>query len=190
MEDLALEKIASYAAANNTAAVTALVDMLNYGAAVQVAFSHNATLLPNTKLGDYTGTTATPEFNAENSITGTGTLSVASNSISMQAKVEIQLLIMGKIDGYTVSAKVGGAAAPVVVDTEKYAAYNWTLVKVAVAADKMRQTYTISVNDANGTPVTPVYNVSVEAYGKTQLEGAKADVVIAMMRYGDSVAAL
>ena len=78
----------------------------------------------------------------------------------MQAKVEIQLLIMGKIDGYTVSAKVGGADAPVVVDTEKYAAYNWTPVKVAVAADKMRETYTISVNDANGTPVTPESGLS------------------------------
>jgi hypothetical protein len=54
----------------------------------------------------------------------------------------------------------------------------------------MREVYTISINDANGTPVTAVYNVSVEAYGAGQLSGAKADVVIAMMRYGDSVAAL
>ena len=44
--------------------------------------------------------------------------------------------------------------------------------------------------DANGNPVTSVYKVSVEAYGKGQLTGARADVVVAMMRYGDSVAAL
>ena len=44
--------------------------------------------------------------------------------------------------------------------------------------------------DANGKAVTSVYNVSVEAYGKAQLSGANKDVVIAMMRYGDSVAAL
>jgi hypothetical protein len=192
VENLALEKIAAYATASNITAVTALVDMLNYGAAVQKAFNHNILTLPNTDLGLFTdmGTTAVPGFNAENTKTGTGTVVIAKDSISMQAKVEIQLLFQVDISAYTVSAKVAGTDAPVVVDTEKYGAFGWTLVKVAVGADKMRQSFTISLIDANGNPVTQILNASVEAYGKAQLGGAYNDVVVAMMRYGDSVAAL
>jgi predicted secreted protein len=146
--------------------------------------------LPNADLGDYVGTTTTPEFGATNSITGEGTVAVAKDSISMRAKVEIQLLFTGDISAYTAIATVGGENAAVTVDTETYAEYGWTMVKVAVSAAKMRDTYTIALYDAEGNPVTQVYDVSVEAYGAAQVGGQYNDVVIAMMRYGDSVAAL
>jgi hypothetical protein len=192
VEKLALDKIASYDKAGNAKAVKALVDMVNYGAAVQVAFNHNASNLPNKDLGAYAdkGTTTTPEFNASNNKTGTGKVSVLKDSISMQAKVEVQLLFAVDISAYTVKATVGGADAPVVIDTETMGAYGWTLVRVAIGAAKMRDNYTIALYDANGNAVTQVYEVSVEAYGAPQLGGTYNDVVIAMMRYGDSVAAI
>ena len=192
VEDLALTKIADYASKNNMKLVTALVDMLNYGAAVQTAFDHNADSLPNLKLGEYAdkGTTTIPTFDAENVKTGTGTVAVLRDSISMQAKVEIQMLFSVNIDAYTVNATVNGEAAPVVVDKESMGAYGWTLVRVAVGAAKMRDTFTISLTDAEGNAVTQVYNVSVEAYGQQNLGGNLHDVFIAMMRYGDAVAAI
>lgn len=44
--------------------------------------------------------------------------------------------------------------------------------------------------DADGNAVSVVYKVSIEAYGQAQLGGDKADVVNAMMKYGDAVAAI
>ena len=108
----------------------------------------------------------------------------------MQAKVEIQLMFAVDISAYTVKATVGGADAPVVIDTETMGAYGWTIVRVAVGAAKMREAFTIALYDANGNAVSQVYNVSVEAYGSAQIGGIYNDVIIAMMRYGDSVAAL
>ena len=46
-----------------------------------------------------------------------------------------------------------------------------------------------TVEDANGNAVTPVYQLTVEAYAKNQIGGAYEAVAVAMMRYGDSVAA-
>jgi hypothetical protein len=187
---LAKDKIATYAAANNTKAVTALVDMLNYGAAVQTGFNHNPDLLPNGGLEGYTGTTTIPSFEAVNSTSTEGTVKIQKSSISMQAKVEIQLLFTVDISAYTVSAKVGGEDAPVVIDTEKYADKGWTQVKVAVGASKMRDIFTINLVDAEGNVASQVLTASVEAFGKPHVGGAYNDVVVAMLRYGDSVAAL
>ena len=80
----------------------------------------------------------------------------------MQAKVEVQLLFAVDISAYTVKATVGGADAPVVIDTETMGAYGWTLVRVAIGAAKMRDNYTIALYDAEGNAVTQVYEVSVE----------------------------
>jgi hypothetical protein len=192
VKTLAMSKLAAYNEAGMTQAVTALVDMLNYGAAVQTAFNHNAAVLPNADLGDYAamGTATTPEFNATNAITGEGAVAVVKDSISMQAKVEIQLLFAGDISAYTAKATVGGEEVAVIVDTESMSELGYTIVRVAVGAANMRDTYTIALYDAEGNAVTQVYEVSVEAYGQAQLGGEYNDVVIAMMRYGDAVAAL
>ena len=110
--------------------------------------------------------------------------------VAMQAKVEIQMLFTTDISAYTAKATMNGTEVPVVIDTETMGAYGWTLVRVAIGAANMRDTYSIALYDAAGKPVTEIYHVSVEAYGQEQLEGTYNDVVVAMMRYGDSVAAL
>jgi hypothetical protein len=185
VEALAMDKIKGYAT-TNTKACTALVDMLNYGAAVQVGYNHNADKLPSVgEYGSY-GTTSTPTFEKANTSEGSYTLKVGKDSVSMQAKVEIQFLFTKDISAYTGKATLNGeevALTPSVV-------MGYPVLSIAVGASQMRETFTFAMYDANGNVVTKVYNVSVEAYAKAQIGGAYNDVVIAMMRYGDAVAAL
>ena len=187
VEELALDKIASYETAGNTTACTALVDMLNYGAAVQVRHSHNADIIPSAGIYAAYATTTTPAFTATNSIIGSGAVKVYVNSVSMQAKVEIQLMFKtSDMEGRTFAAKVNDQNADV-----EYTAYgDYTICRVAVGASQMRDTFTIALCNANDSLASKAYKVSVAAYAQEQLGTDNNDVVIAMMRYGDSIAAL
>ena len=175
----------------NAKLCTVLVDMLNYGAAVQTTFAHNATLLPNTQIAAYAsyGTTGVPAMDASVNKAGSGSIVVYQDSISMQSKVELQLLFLQPVAAYTAKAVVNGVEKDVFMDTETMAAYGGTVLRVAVGASQMRETFTIALYDANGAAVTTVYTVSVEAYAKTLIGGAQNDVAVTMMRYGDAVAA-
>jgi len=191
VEELAIAKIADYASKSNANACAALVDMLNYGAAVQVCYNHNADAVPSA--GEYASyaTATDPTFAAENVIDGSG-VRVYSNSISMQAKVEIQLLFKNTdLEGRTFKATVNGAAA-----TVEYAPYNngttYTICKVSVKASQMRDIFTIGLYNADGTAASAIYNVSVEAYAKTKLNATNItaesiELINAMLKYGDSV---
>lgn len=188
---LAMDKLKTYSEKNDLVACRALVDMLNYGAAVQAAYNYNAGSPANANLGSYSayGTTTTPVFNAENAVSGTGKVAAGMDSVSMQAKVEVQFLFTTDISGYTPKAYLGNSEATIVMDYT-YSAYGWTIVKIPIAAGNMRSGYSFALYDGNGNAVTQIYRVSVEAYAAGQLGGTYNDVVIAMMRYGDSVAAI
>ena len=166
--------------------------MLNYGADVQKAFDYNDENLPNADLGAYAdfGTAETPELNATSSITGTGTVDVAQVAFSMQSRVEMQLLFLDDISAYTVKATVNGEGAKVIIGTDTFASNGWTVVKVLIATYNMREDYTIALYDADGNAVTQVYQISAEACAKLHLGGTYNDLTIAMMKYGDSLAAL
>ncbi len=182
---LALEKLATFAAANNTVNCAALVDMLNYGAAVQVNQDHFVESLPSA--GDYAsyGTTTTPEFNATSSVTGSGIVGYGP-SISMQAKVEFNVMYYGAdLEGKTVKAFVNGEEVEVLYNYD--AAPGWPIARVVIKANQMRSTFTIAVYDADGNIVSQVIETSIEACAQTHLGGANNDLVIALMRYGDSV---
>jgi hypothetical protein len=183
--------LASNATDGDAKLCTVLVNMLNYGATVQTTFEHNADLLPNTKIADYAsfGTAGVPEMNAEVKISGNGALASLQDSISMQSKVELQLLFAEDISAYTGKAVVNGVEKNVVFDTESMGAFGWTVVRVAVGAAEMRETFTIALYDAEGNAVTNIYEVSVEAYAKGLLGGTQNDVAVTMTRYGDAVAA-
>ncbi|MBE6958498.1 MAG: hypothetical protein E7447_05040, partial [Ruminococcaceae bacterium] len=168
-----------------------LVDMLNYGAAVQTTFNHNADYLPNTNLGEYAnmGTAGDPEMSATNSSSGTGSVSILQTSVSMQSKVEIQLAFMVNISAYTPKATIGAKELTCVVDADTYAAYGMTAIRIAIGAANMRDTVTFALYDTNGNPVTAVQSISVEALVKNLTTSAQGNVILAMMRYGDAVAA-
>ena len=185
VQALALEKLATYAAANNTVNCAALVDMLNYGAAVQVNQKHFVESLPSA--GDYAsyGTATTPEFNATTSVTGSGIIGNGP-SISMQAKVEFNIMYSeADLAGKTVKAFVDGEEVEVLYNYD--AAPGWPIARVVIKANQMRSTFTIAVYDADGNVVSEVIETSIEACAQTHLGGANNDLVIALMNYGDSV---
>ena len=191
VEQLALSKIAEYKAANNTKACAALVDMLNYGAAVQIGYNHNATSVPSA--GEYAslGTSTTPAFNATNTTEGTGSIAVFRDAISMQSKVEIQIIFRNvDLTGCELRSTVAGTTTVISASEFSDLGYGILRASVPVKAANMREVHTIALYNANGEVVTTVYNVSVEAYAGAQVGGQYNDVVIALMRYGDSVAAL
>jgi hypothetical protein len=192
VETLALAKLKENTEkGTNPELCTVLVDMLNYGAAVQTAYNYNATQLPNTQLAAYAhyGTTAIPELNASVNKIGKGSVASLTDNVSMQSKVELQIAFGVDVSAYTAKATVNGKAVTAIMDTETLAAYGWTVLRVAVGASQMRETYTIALYDAEGNAVTTIYEVSVEAYAKNLFkDAAKKDVAVAMMRYGDAVA--
>ena len=147
--------------------------------------------------GEYASyaTETDPVFAAENVIDGSG-VRVYSNSISMQAKVEIQLLFKNTdLAGRTFKATVNGTDA-----TVEFAPYNngpiYTICKVSVKASQMRDNFTIGLYNADGSAASAIYNVSVEAYAKAKLAGLDAnnpehvptiELINALLKYGDSV---
>ena len=185
VESLALTKLAAFVQAGTTENCAMLVDMLNYGAAVQVNQKHFVESLPSA--GDYAsyGTATTPEFNATTSVTGSGIIGNGP-SISMQAKVEFNIMYSeADLAGKTVKAFVDGEEVEVLYNYD--AAPGWPIARVVIKANQMRSTFTIAVYDADGNIVSQVIETSIEACAQTHLGGANNDLVIALMRYGDSV---
>lgn len=192
VKNLAMEKIAANYASSKLDVCRVLVDMLNYGAEVQKAFNHNASNLPNADLGSYSdlGTSETPTFNATNSTSGTETIKVVNVGMSMQSKVEFQLLFRDDVSAYEVRSTVDGVTTTIPA-SEFVSYYNYKYAPVATKAANMRKVHTIALYDPKtDEPVTVVYSLSVEAYAQTLLGGTYNDIAIAMMKYGDSVAAL
>ena len=188
---LALEKIVAYDKANNAKAVTALVDMLNYGAAVQTGYNHNAESLPNANLGDYASkaTAEDPAFEAVNSQSGEGTIAIYRDSVSMQSKVEMQVIFNVDVSAYELRYTVNGVTTT--IPSSEFTVTKFTKVAIGIPASNMRAEYEIALYDpATGEAVTPVLTRTVEAYAKNALEGNYRAVVIAMLKYGDAIAAL
>jgi hypothetical protein len=190
VEEMALAMLEKYAA-THPLNCQCLVDMLNYGAEVQKAFSHNVENLPNTKIDAYAsmGTHTTPALSGVTPTMGNGAFDPAQISISMMAKVEFQALFMMDISAYTPKATLNGEAVEVIIDTETYGAYGWTVVSFAASAANFRDTFEFALYDAEGNAVSGVYSLVVEAYANKQIGGIYNDVAIAMMRYGDAVSA-
>jgi hypothetical protein len=186
---LAVQKIPDYKAKGNAKACRALVDMLNYGAAVQSTQNYNADKLANEGLGEDAklGTQETPKIEATNVKEGAYTLAIAKDNISMRSKVEIQLLFATGVDlsKYKIVATVDGEE----IGTEIGVVSGYPVVKVAISATNMRKTHTIALYDpATNEPVTQICNVSVEAYAQKAIGTTSEAIAIAMMKYGDAVA--
>lgn len=192
--DLAISKIAEYNGKNNLAACKILVDMLNYGAEVQKAFNHNADNLANKNLGEYAnlGTSTIPTIEGEVIKSGTGTVTVLQDSISLGSKVEIMFMFKtADVSGCELRYTIGGNTTVISSDDfESYSSY-YKYTSFAISAADMREQIVIALyNSTTGEPVTQVYTTSVEAYAVKHLGGTYNDVVISMMRYGDAVKAL
>jgi len=56
-----------------------------------------------------------------------------------------------------------------------------------VASYNMRESHYITLYDADGNAVSQTYGLSVKDYAHSLKGGTYNDVVVAMMKYGDSV---
>jgi uncharacterized repeat protein (TIGR02543 family) len=196
VEELALEKLASLAGDNsNEKACRLLVDMLNYGAEVQTAFDHNVTNLPNTQLTAYShfATTEEPDFSAEVTSTGTATITDRGMYISMQAQVELQMYIKPKdsIEKYELRVTPINGGETVTYDYTTFAEMGngYYAPRFALKAAQFRDNFKMAIyNKDTGEVVTKIYTASAEAKAQAYLGNEKYEpVVIALMKYGDSV---
>jgi hypothetical protein len=199
VEELALAKLAELDGKNELGC-TVLVDMLNYGAAVQVAYDHNATHLPNTQIGDYAkyATKDDPTITAVTTTTGANgnVLTCYGEYIMMGAQVELSLMVKPKsgqkIENFEMWVTREGAE-PVKVSADKFQVQgSYYVAAYALKAEDFRTPHTLTMHNAEtGEAVTMSYNTTVEAKATSYLNNETyRPVVINMMKYGDAVAAM
>jgi len=186
VESLALSMLPKNA--SNAKVCRILVDMLNYGAAVQTTFNHNADYLPNTNLGEYAnmGTATDPEMSATNSFSGDA-FQLMVDAISMQSRVEFQLMVKYDVLEMYKPVAIANGEEVAIERKELDSSAVYIVLRIPVSAANMRENHAVTFYDRQGNAVK-VCNLSVEAYAKGQVGGTYNDVVIAMMRYGDAVA--
>ena len=193
----ALLKVPSATAAQKTV----LIDMLNYGAAVQTSFNHNPENLPNAdveKLGYAQYATQTqPTLSAEISAEGTGSVAKYRDSLSLQSKVELQVIFKltsfanKDVTQYKAEVTMGGNTTTIEGKDFRPSGSSYSIVPVVFAPYMLRETCTVVIKDLAGNVVSPVYTYSVEGLAKAKLNGTSADdVIYAMMKFGDAVSAL
>ena len=134
------------------------------------------------------GTHTVPELSGTATELKPGKYEPGNIGISMMAKVEFQMLYTFELSQYTIKATLNGEEPPVVLDTESYKPYGWTIVSFASGAAFFRDAFEFALYDADGNVVGSTYTLYVEAFANKQIGDVYNDVAIAMMRYGDSVA--
>ena len=142
-------------------------------------------------MGDYASkaTAEDPAFEAVNSQSGEGTIAIYRDSVSMQSKVEMQVIFNVDVSAYELRYTVNGVTTT--IPSSEFTVTKFTKVAIGIPASNMRAEYEIALYDpATGEAVTPVLTRTVEAYAKNALEGNYRAVVIAMLKYGDAIAAL
>lgn len=191
IELLALDLLAKYSVnASQEKFCPTLVNMLNYGAAVQIAYNHNAA--DPADAGEYAhyATTEEPVINATNTKTDAGAVRVIRHAIAMSSQVQLQTIFAGDVTGYELRYTVDGVTTTIPGTEFAKFGSNYQGI-VAVKAANMRKVYNIGLYDpATGEAVSAIYTSSVEGFATEQLNGQYRDVIVTMMKYGDSVASL
>ena len=197
VQDQAIEKCGSLLT-SAPGSVTILVNMLNYGATLQTRFGHNPNNLPDAgQYASYASETVA-DLTATSSTIGSGAITIDKIGLSMQDKVELQARMVIKIadaDKYEVRYTVEGDSKVYVIDGADFVSANSSgsksIARIAVKANCMRKMHTIEVYEkATNTCVSATYLCSVETQGKDHLGTVNNDLIIALMKYGDSVATL
>ena len=175
---------------------TLLIDMLDYGAATQLHTGYktdalvtdNAAYTNNASLG----TSSAPTLNAAPAFgTSLDTPAAAwkGAALFLRETVRIRLRFTAEsIDGVTVTAQIGDND-PVVLDSFTSAGNNVYYVFFDnLLATQMREDVVFTVMQ-NGTAISNTLTYSVEAYATsaTATAGTLADMLNAMMNYGDAV---
>lgn len=175
---------------------TLLIDMLDYGAATQLhtGYKTDALVTDNAAYTNnaFLGTSSAPTLNAAPAFgtsLDTPTAAWKGAALFLRETVRIRLRFTAEsIDGVTVTAQIGDND-PVVLDSFTSAGNNVYYVFFDnLLATQMREDVVFTVMQ-NGTAISNTLTYSVEAYATsaTATAGTLADMLNAMMNYGDAV---
>ena len=176
------------------------VAMLNYGAAVQVAFNHcsgKEEYLANYGLTDEEKTVPSVVFgNSENVYLPAGKLQPSRSSLNMQAKVVMQFpILIDDFSNYEVRYTVDGGEETVLpasgITNSTVQGKEYRVINIAVAALNMRSEYRISIyNKTTGEYVYGDIVCSVaDSAARFENNATYHNVAATMLAYGDAVAA-
>ncbi|MBQ5749367.1 MAG: hypothetical protein IIV87_04335 [Oscillospiraceae bacterium] len=184
-------------AAANDATKKVIVDMLNYGAAVQTQFYPGQAELANANLTDAQkayGSQANPNMTGSLTESGSGTVVFQQKSLSLQDKVEFSLVLKlasAKKADYEARITLNGATT--VIDGADFVTVNanYCRFNLAAKAIDMRDDYTIAIYEkATGNQVSKTLTMDIAGLANSKLGATLDSVIYAMLNYGDSAAAL
>ena len=187
VEGTATGAFATYAKAPKV--LTALVDMLNFGAEVQKVFAPENTNLPNANLGEYASyaTTTEPVIEDDVRVEGSGAIAPMFKALNIEAKVEYQMIFAKDMSAYEAHVTIGTQQTQV-IDGATFVPYSgYYAMVIAFEPVYMRDQITITFHDkATQEQVSASYIGSVEGYAAGKL-ATLPGIVTAMMRYSDAV---
>lgn len=179
---------------------TLCVDLLNYASAQQVYMNYKTDALCNASLTEeqkQLGTYTTPALEDHKNKTYTtlegATASFAGTSLSVQKNVQI-MFILNEMDDYEgVTLNVTDGTRNWEIPASEFGTYYGKPVAYfsELVATEMRLPVRATIC-RNGTPISNTYQYSIESYVYAQQSNANqklVDLIIAMMRYGDSAKA-
>ena len=170
-----------------------LVDMLNYGAALQTKYQVELNNMPNDELEAYAEymTTTMPEMKNTNTEEGTGTVKPFQMSFGIQDKVTLQVIYTAAdVAGREVRCRIGDGEEVVIKAEEMTDYYGFMIAEFAFKPEDMRTAFTVGLYDtATGELVSALTKATAQGYAATLLGGEYNDIAIAMMRYCDAVLA-
>ena len=167
------------------------VEMLYYGAEAQKKYLTEGTytLVTENLDDDYVAlhATADPVISATSTTVGSNKNELTKYALGIADVVEVQFLFnLGGTDytGYEAKVVTGGQTYTIdtftkVTSTKAVAIFNQILAK------GMRDTVTVELYK-DGASVSPVYTTSIEAIAAGMLSGNNANLVKAMITYGDA----
>ena len=183
---------------------TLLVDMLNYGTAAQLYFNYNTNNLINAGLSDEQQSLATQdmpelESKAAKSLGSEDSIKVKGASLSLEDRVEPNIYFtLGKHSIEDVCARVrysvNGEMQTIIFDGTEFVEANGGY-KISLAnfnATQMRTTFIVDFLDkTTGEIIGDSYTYSIESYvvKYANRNDKLSDLLIAMMKYGDSAKA-
>ena len=170
---------------------TLLVDMLNYGAAVQDNFNSQKPK-PDRYLDSYQiyATKDDPDLFLDNEIGEAGTVQhVIAPAMSLQSILEIQI---GFKDTKGLTPRVINTVDGSELEGARFESYaGFSILRIPVGAINVRTKFEVTLYDSEGNPASATYILSVEGFAKNAVETSTKETQIkmynALMKYGNSV---
>lgn len=194
------ERIATYIANSDSAQANLYVNMLNFGAAMQVYFNYRTEALANKDLTEAQqayATAETPVIDVTPPTTGKDNYTFAACSLYLADRTGLQFVyrMPSGFDKsqYSVAVTMDDVTTMYPFGDDS-TSNRGILIYSGLNAKQMRKEVTVQLY-CGDAPVegSPLYTASIAAVAKSRINGTNANLAaaaIAMMKYGDSVLAV